>query len=211
LAAIGIDLREHDIRFEEDNWESPTLGAWGIGWQVLLDGLEITQFTYFQQSGGLDLDPISVELTYGLERICAFLQGVDSVYDLQWSDDKTYGDIRLAEEQQFSEYSFDRSDAKAIRAEFDLHEKQAKELLDGWGKAEGKERVRYPLLAAYDHCLKCSHLFNLMDARGVISTTERAALMARVRVAACRTADSYLEQVTGAQGTGSAPKQEVRP
>ena len=205
LAAIGIDLREHDIRFEEDNWESPTLGAWGIGWQVLLDGLEITQFTYFQQSGGLDLDPISVELTYGLERICAFLQGTDSVYDLRWSDDKTYGDIRLAEEQQFSEYSFARSDAKAIRTEFDLHEKQAKELLDGWGKAEGKQRVRYPLLAAYDHCLKCSHLFNLMDARGVISTTERAALMARVRAVACRTAVSYLEQLTGAPA-----KAEVR-
>jgi len=101
LAAIGIDLKEHDIRFEEDNWESPTLGAWGIGWQVLLDGLEITQFTYFQQSGGIDLDPISVELTYGLERICAFLQGVESVYDLRWSDDKSYGEIRLAEEQQF--------------------------------------------------------------------------------------------------------------
>jgi glycyl-tRNA synthetase alpha chain len=151
------------------------------------------------------LDPISVELTYGLERICAFLQGTDSVYDLRWSDAKTYGDIRLAEEQQFSEYSFGRSDAKAIRAEFDLHEKQAKELLDGWGKAEGKQRSRYPLLAAYDHCLKCSHLFNLMDARGVISTTERAALMARVRAVACRTAANYLEQLTGA-----AAKAEVR-
>ncbi len=206
LAAIGIDLREHDIRFEEDNWESPTLGAWGIGWQVLLDGLEITQFTYFQQSGGIDLDPISVELTYGLERICAFLQGVESVYDLRWSADKTYGDIRLIEEQQFSEYSFDRSDAKAIRSEFELHEKQAKELLDGWAAARGKDRVRYPLLAAYDHCLKCSHLFNLMDARGVISTTERAALMARVRSLACKTAAAYVSQTTGAE-----PKSEVRP
>jgi len=116
LGALGINLKEHDIRFEEDNWESPTLGAWGIGWQVLLDGLEITQFTYFQQSGGIDLDPISVELTYGLERVCAFLQGVESVYDLRWSADKSYGDIRLLEEQQFSEYSFDRSDAPAIRA-----------------------------------------------------------------------------------------------
>ena len=201
LAAIGLNLKEHDIRFEEDNWESPTLGAWGIGWQVLLDGLEITQFTYFQQSGGVDLDPISVELTYGLERICAFLQGVDSVYDLRWSDDKSYGDIRLPEEQQFSEYSFDRSDAKAIRSEFELNEKQAKELLDGWLKAQEKERVRYPLLAAYDHCLKCSHLFNLLDARGVISTTERAALMARVRAISCRTAQSYLEQISGAKGT----------
>jgi glycyl-tRNA synthetase alpha chain len=198
LGAIGIDLREHDIRFEEDNWESPTLGAWGIGWQVLLDGLEITQFTYFQQSGGIDLDPISVELTYGLERICAFLQGVESVYDLRWSEDKSYGDIRLMEEQQFSVYSFDRSDAVAIRSEFELHEKQAKELLEGFSEAKGDGRKRYPILPAYDHCLKCSHLFNLLDARGVISTTERAALMARVRGLACRTAAAYLEQIGGA-------------
>jgi glycyl-tRNA synthetase alpha chain len=205
LGSIGIELKEHDIRFEEDNWESPTLGAWGIGWQVLLDGLEITQFTYFQQSGGIDLDPVSVEITYGLERICAFLQNVDSVYDLRWSNDKTYGDIRLAEEQQLSEYSFNRSDASAIRSEFESHEKQAKELLEGFTMAEGKNRLRYPLLAAYDHCLKCSHLFNLMDARGVISTTERAALMARVRAIACRTAASYLEQIGGA-----TPRREVR-
>jgi glycyl-tRNA synthetase alpha chain len=205
LGAIGITLREHDIRFEEDNWESPTLGAWGIGWQVLLDGLEITQFTYFQQSGGIDLDPISVELTYGLERICAFLQGVASVYDLRWSRDKTYGEIRLAEEQQFSEYSFNRSDAKAIRAEFELHEKQAKELLDGYATTERNVRTRYPLLPAYDHCLKCSNLFNLLDARGVISTTERAALMARVRTVACRTAAAYLEQIGG-----PAVRREVR-
>ncbi len=197
LAAIGIELKEHDIRFEEDNWESPTLGAWGIGWQVLLDGLEITQFTYFQQSGGLDLDPISVELTYGLERICAFLQDVDSVYDMRWSADKTYGDIRLMEEQQFSAYSFDRSDASAIRAEFELHEKQAKELLEAFAFLEGKNNSRFPVLAAYDHCLKCSHLFNLLDARGVISTTERAALMGRVRTVACRTAAAYLQQIGG--------------
>ena len=201
LEAIGIRLREHDIRFEEDNWESPTLGAWGIGWQVLLDGLEITQFTYFQQSGGIDLDPISVELTYGLERICAFLQDVSSVYDLRWSADKTYGEIRLAEERQFSEYSFNRSDALAIRAEFEAHEKQARELLKGFGGTKGKERERYPLLAAYDHTLKCSHLFNLLDARGVISTTERAALMGRVRGIACQAAEAYLQQI-GAAGTG---------
>ena len=205
LRAIGIDLKVHDVRFEEDNWESPTLGAWGIGWQVLLDGLEITQFTYFQQSGGIDLDPVSVELTYGLERICAFLQGVESVYDIRWSADKTYGDIRLMEEQQFSECSFDRSDAAAIRAEFELHEKQAQELLQGYKVAEGPARLRFPLLAAYDHCLKCSHLFNLLDARGVISTTERAALMARVRTIACRTAANYLEQIGG-----PALRREVR-
>jgi glycyl-tRNA synthetase alpha chain len=140
-----------------------------------------------------------------LERICAFLQGVESVYDLRWSADKTYGDIRLMEEQQLSEYSFNRSDASAIRAEFELHEKQAKELLDGFKDSAGQNRVRYPLLAAYDHCLKCSHLFNLMDARGVISTTERAALMARVRTVACRTAAAYLEQLGG-----TAPRREVR-
>jgi glycyl-tRNA synthetase alpha chain len=211
LGAIGIDLRAHDIRFEEDNWESPTLGAWGIGWQVLLDGLEITQFTYFQQSGGIDLDPISVEITYGLERICQFLQDVPSIFDIRWSPDRTYGDVRLAEEQQLSEYSFARSDAKALRYEFELHEKEARELLDGWksrGETVGGSNIaikRYPILAAYDHCLKCSHLFNLMDARGVISVTERAALMQRVRTLACRTAAAYLEQQTGVE-----PKVGVR-
>ena len=198
LAAIGIELKEHDIRFEEDNWESPTLGAWGIGWQVLLDGLEITQFTYFQQSGGIDLDPVSVELTYGLERICAFLQDVESVYDLQWSEDKTYREIRLPEEQQLSEYSFNKIDPSELRAEFESHEKQAKQLLEGFEVAVGRNRERYPLLATYDHCLKCSHLFNLMDARGVISVTERAALMARVRTVSCQTAACYLDQIGGA-------------
>jgi glycyl-tRNA synthetase alpha chain len=205
LAAVGIELKEHDIRFEEDNWESPTLGAWGIGWQVLLDGLEITQFTYFQQSGGIDLDPISVEITYGLERICSFLQNVESLYDMRWSADKTYGDIRLMEEQQFSEYSFDRSDASALRAEFELHEKQAKELLETFETLDRKSYLKFPVLAAYDHCLKCSHLFNLMDARGVISTTERAALMGRVRVVACRTAAAFLQQIGG-----PALRREVR-
>jgi glycyl-tRNA synthetase alpha chain len=199
LENIGIDLREHDIRFEEDNWESPTLGAWGIGWQVLLDGLEITQFTYFQQSGGIDLDPVSVELTYGLERICAFLQGVDSLYDIRWSSDKTYGDIRLAEEQQLSDYSFDRSDAAATRAEFELHEREAKELLDIFDSLKSKQNLRFPILAAYDHCLKCSHIFNMMDARGAISTTERAALMARVRGLSCRAASAHLAQIGGPQ------------
>ncbi len=197
LAAIGIRLREHDIRFEEDNWESPTLGAWGIGWQVLLDGLEITQFTYFQQCGGLDLDPISVELTYGLERIAAFLQGVESVYDLRWSENVRYGQIRLAEEQQFSVYSFEEGDAKAIRQEFEIHEKEAKALLEGYEHAKGLARGRYPLLAAYDLCLKCSHLFNQLDARGAISTTERASLMGRVRTLACHVAAACVNQTAG--------------
>src|ERR1700686_4477379 len=142
LTAIGLNLSEHDVRFEEDNWEAPTLGAWGMGWQVLLDGFEITQFTSFQQSGGIDLDPVSVELTYGLERICAFLQGVESVYDLRWSADKPYGEVRLMEEQQFSVYSFDRSDAASIRSEFELHERQAKELLEDFSGAKGEDRKR---------------------------------------------------------------------
>jgi glycyl-tRNA synthetase alpha chain len=207
LEAIGIRLAEHDIRFEEDNWESPTLGAWGIGWQVLLDGLEITQFTYFQQCGGVDLDPISVELTYGLERIASFLQGVESVYDLRWSEDRSYGEIRLREEQQLSVYSFERSDAQAIRSEFEIHEKEAKGLLDGFERTKGPARERYPLVAAYDLCLKCSHLFNQLDARGVISTTERAALMARVRTLACRTAEYFVQQRNGEE---SIPAAEVR-
>ncbi|HXM16472.1 MAG TPA: glycine--tRNA ligase subunit alpha, partial [Candidatus Eremiobacteraceae bacterium] len=142
-------------------------------------------------------DPVSVELTYGLERICKVLQNVESVYDLRWSADKSYGDIRLAEEQQLSEYSFDRSDATAIRQEFELHEKEAKELLEAFKLVEGKALLRFPILAAYDHCLKCSHLFNMLDARGVISTTERAALMGRVRSISCRTAAAYLQQIGG--------------
>ncbi len=174
---------------------------------MLLDGLEITQFTYFQQCGGIDLDPISVELTYGLERIAAFLQGVESVFDLRWSQDKRYGEIRLAEEQQLSTYSFDLSDAKAIRAELELYEKEAKNLLEGFSQAKGADRERYPLLGAYDLCLKCSHLFNQLDARGVISTTERAALMARVRSLACKTAAAWVEQ---REGQSLAQDSEVR-
>jgi len=162
LGAIGINLKEHDIRFEEDNWESPTLGAWGIGWQVSARRSGDHPVHLLSTKRRHRPRSISVELTYGLERICAFLQGVESVYDLRGPLTRPYGDIRLMEEQQFPEYSFDRSDAVSIRSEFELHEKQAKELLDGFRGVEGKDRVRYPLLAAYDHCLKCSHLFNLM-------------------------------------------------
>jgi glycyl-tRNA synthetase alpha chain len=205
LVAIGIDLRIHDVRFEEDNWEAPTLGAWGMGWQVLLDGLEITQFTYFQQSGGIDLDPVSVEITYGLERIAAFLQNVDSVYELRWSDDRSYGEVRLREEEQLSAYSFDVADIAATRQIFDLTEKEAQRLLGSY-PADGEVAVkrRFPLLAAYELCLKCSHLFNVLDARGAISTTERAAMIARIRKLSCKTAELYLDQ------TGSAaPLQEI--
>jgi glycyl-tRNA synthetase alpha chain len=196
LAAIGLRLADHDIRFEEDNWESPTLGAWGIGWQVLLDGLEITQFTYFQQSGGIDLDPVSVELTYGLDRICAYLQGVDSVYDVRWSGETSYGDVRLLEEQQFSSYNFEYADPTITRHLFDLHEKEARNILASFESRKGPSDVRFPLLGAYDHCLKCSHLFNLLDSRGVISTTERAQLIGRVRQIACRVAADFLTQHT---------------
>jgi glycyl-tRNA synthetase alpha chain len=203
LSAIGLRLADHDVRFEEDNWESPTLGAWGMGWQVLLDGLEITQFTYFQQSGGLDLDPVSVELTYGLDRICAYLQGVDSVYDVRWSADRTYGQVRLLEEQEFSAYNFEYADPVITRTLLELHEKEAKQLLDRYRKVEEKAKNRFPLLAAYDHCLKCSHLFNLLDSRGVISTTERAQLIGRVRQIACRVAADYLGQQTGAATSGA--------
>jgi glycyl-tRNA synthetase alpha chain len=197
LAAVGINLKEHDIRFEEDNWESPTLGAWGIGWQVLLDGQEITQFTYFQQSGGQNLDPISVELTYGLDRIASYLQGVDNVFDVRWSPTVTYRQVRLAEEQQFSAYSFDYADAASIRKQFDLNEAEAKRLLDAWPKAAGVNVERFPVLAAYDLTLRCSHLFNLLDARGAISVTERAAMIGRVRKLAVRVAELWLKQRAG--------------
>ena len=204
LRSMGINLAQHDIRFEEDNWESPTLGAWGIGWQVLLDGLEVTQFTYFQQCGGVDLDPVSVELTYGLERIAAFLQGVDNVFDLRWSADRSYGQVRLAEEQQFSVYSFERADPATTRRLFELHEKEAARLLDCYRGLDAEGKKRFPLLAAYDLCLRCSHLFNILDSRGVISTTERAALIGRVRQLACRVAEYYLDQSSSAAAKGEA-------
>ncbi|MFQ5927019.1 MAG: glycine--tRNA ligase subunit alpha [Terriglobia bacterium] len=195
LEALGINLREHDLRFEEDNWEAPTLGAWGIGWQVVLDGLEITQFTYFQQCGGFDLDPVSVELTYGLERIAAFLQAHGNVFEVAWTQGVTYGDIRLGEERQFSAYSFDWADVETCRRLFELQEREAQRLLDAFPQQTNSlAKTRAPVLAAYDLCLKCSHLFNLLDSRGAISTTERAALLARVRSLACRTARLYLEQ-----------------
>ncbi|HTR46764.1 MAG TPA: glycine--tRNA ligase subunit alpha [Verrucomicrobiae bacterium] len=204
LAAVGINLKEHDVRFEEDNWESPTLGAWGIGWQVLLDGLEITQFTYFQQCGGIDLDPISVELTYGLDRIAAYLQGVDNVFDVRWSKSMTYGQVRLAEEQQFSAYSFDYADTVSTRKQFDLAEAEAARLLVEYDRMKGEGKKRFPLLEAYDFCLKCSHFFNVLDARGAISVTERAAMIARVRKLATHVARAWLDQRAGAAAAAMA-------
>jgi len=204
LEAIGIDLRRHDIKFEEDNWESPTLGAWGIGWQVMLDGLEITQFTYFQQCGGLDLDPISSEITYGLERIAAFLQDVDSIYDIVWARDPetgaavTYGDVRLTEELQFSVYNFETADIQKLWAHLDAYESECQLLLAGWhGLTDGAaatQAARYPLLPAFDLCLKCSHIFNLLDARGAISVTERVGVIARIRTLAVGVAKAYAAQ-----------------
>jgi glycyl-tRNA synthetase alpha chain len=193
LQAVGIDLRHHDIRFEEDNWEAPTLGAWGIGWQVMLDGLEITQFTYFQQSGGVDLEPISVELTYGLERIAAFLQNVGNVYEVRWNDNVTYGDLRRAEELELSVYDFEAASAESCRASFELYEQEASRLLASYPNlADETARRRFPLCKAYDLCLKCSHLFNILDARGAISVTERVALIARVRKLATEVARIYV-------------------
>ncbi len=195
LEAIGIDLRRHDVKLEEDNWESPTLGAWGIGWQVMLDGLEITQFTYFQQCGGVDLEVVPAELTYGLERIVAFLQNVDSVFDIKWNDTWTYQQVRFEDEQQYSVYNFEKADVDFLWKEFDLHESQSQRLLDEFaGLEDGPQKKRFPLLAAYDHVLKCSNLFNTLDARGAISVTERVAVIQRVRTLAVALAQAWMEQ-----------------
>ena len=217
LGAMGIDLRQHDIKFEEDNWESPTLGAWGIGWQVMLDGLEITQFTYFQQCGGVDLDPISVELTYGLERISAFLQDVDSIYDIVWARDPQaghvtkYGDVRLADELQMSVYNFEMADVASAWKHFALCETEGKALLEQYSELSRKqapaaEKKRFPLLGAYELCLKCSHLFNILDARAAISVTERVGVSARVRALAVGIAKAWVDQQTQAETT--APEEE---
>lgn len=197
LTSLGIELRDHDVRFDEDNWESPTLGAWGVGWQVLLDGLEITQFTYFQQCGGLDLEPISVELTYGLERIAAFLQNVDNVFDVAWNREKKYGDLRLQEELELSVYDFEAADPEICREMFDLDEREAGRLLAGYaGLSDADARRRFPLRKAFELCLKCSHLFNILDARGAVSVTERVALIGRVRRLACQVAAIDYERKT---------------
>jgi glycyl-tRNA synthetase alpha chain len=229
LTAIGIDLRQHDIKFEEDNWEAPTLSAWGVGWQVMLDGQEITQFTYFQQCGGVDLFPICAELTYGLERIGQFLQDVDSIYDIVWARDPEtgavvkYGDVRLADELQFSVYNFEEADVEKAWKHFDLYEAECKGLVEKYaalvrdqsprpldklgagsvspkngetrtGHPDPRERKRFPLLGAYDLCLKCSHLFNILDARGAISVTERVGVIARVRALAVGIAKAWVDQ-----------------
>ena len=192
LEAIGIDLRKHDIKFEEDNWESPTLGAWGIGWQVMLDGLEITQFTYFQQCGGIDLDLVPAELTYGLERLTAFLQVKDSVYDIDWAPGFRYADVRFQDELQFSVYNFEMADVATLWKLFELHEGEAARLIDAYPKAADKRR--FPLLPAYDQVLKCSNLFNTLDSRGAISVTERVGVIQRVRRLAVGVAHAWVDQ-----------------
>lgn len=183
LEALGIVPREHDIRFVEDDWESPTLGAWGLGWEVWLNGMEITQFTYFQQVGGIDLDPVSVELTYGLERICMYLQEVESVFDLAWNQELTYGDIHLQGEREHSRYNFELSNAEMLLGHFNNFEQECMKL------CENKQ-----VMPAYDYCLKCSHTFNLLEARGALSITERTGYIGRVRNLASRVAALYQEQ-----------------
>ena len=183
LEALGIDQKKHDIRFVEDDWESPTLGAWGLGWEVWLNGMEVSQFTYFQQVGGIDLSPVTVELTYGLERITMYLQGVDSVYDIRWNENVTYGDIYHQNEVEQSRYNCDCSDQAMLFQHFDDHEKECRALLE--------QGLPWP---AYDQCMKCSHTFNLLDARGAISITERAAYIGRVRALASGVARLYAAQ-----------------
>ena len=183
LKILGIDPLAHDIRFVEDDWESPTLGAWGLGWEVWLDGMEITQFTYFQQVGGFDLKPISGEITYGLERIAMYLQGVDNVFDLQWNDKVKYGQIHHQSEVEWSRYNFEEADVEMLQKLFDMFEAEGQRLAE-----------KNMVLPLYDCCLKCSHTFNMLDARGAISVTERTSYIGRVRNLAKLSAENYLKQ-----------------
>lgn len=183
LKSLGIDPLEHDIRFVEDDWESPTLGASGLGWEVWLDGMEITQFTYFQQAGSIRLDPISVEITYGLERIAMYMQEKEDVYDLMWNDHVTYGNVHKKGEWELSVYNFEMADVDMLLKVFHMYEEE--------GKRVGKEGL---VLPAYDYCLKCSHTFNILDARGAISVTERTLYIDRIRNLARLTAKNYLAQ-----------------
>jgi glycyl-tRNA synthetase alpha chain len=183
LKSFGIDPLEHDIRFVEDDWESPTLGAWGLGWEVWLDGMEITQFTYFQQVGGIDLHPISVEITYGIERIAMYLQKIDNVYDLEWGHGIKYGDVHHKSEVEFSTYQFEEADTDMLRKLFDMYETESI-------KTAEKDLV----LPTYDYCLKCSHVFNILDARGAISVNERTSYIGKVRNLARLSAEGYCRQ-----------------
>ncbi len=183
LSSFGIRMEEHDIRFVQDDWESPTLGAWGLGWEVRLDGMEITQFTYFQEIGGIALNPVSVEITYGLERVAMYLQQVDNVYDLAWNDSVKYGEVHHEGEVQFSRFNFEEASIEPLKQAFQRAEEESRALI-----AKGL------ILPAYDYCIKSSHLFNLLDARGAISVTERTSYIARVRGLARLCAEGYLKQ-----------------
>lgn len=182
LRAIGIEPAKHDVRFVEDNWESPTLGAWGTGWEVWAEGMEITQFTYFQECGGFPCKPVSCEITYGLERLAMFIQKVNSVYDIKWNDTVKYGDIYLRPEQEHSRYNFEAANVEALELMFGIYEKEAREMIS-----------RALVLPAYDYVLKCSHAFNILDARGAISVTERMAYILRIRKLARACARLYVE------------------
>lgn len=193
LRAVGIEPRFHDVRLVEDDWESPTLGAWGLGWEVWLDGMEVTQFTYFQQVGGFDLRPVPAEITYGIERLAMYIQGVDSVYDIVWSvapDGQvfTYGDVFLESERQYSKYNFELADTKLLYRLFDSFESECLRLLEGG-----------VVLPAYDFVLKCSHTFNLLDARGAIAVTERVSFIQRVRALAKACCEAYVAHITEAE------------
>jgi glycyl-tRNA synthetase alpha chain len=192
LAAVGIDLAGHDVRLVEDDWEGPTLGAWGLGWEVWIDGMEVTQYTYFQQLGGLDIDLIPAEMTYGTERLAMFLQGKRTAFELEWAPGVTYGDVYRENEREWSIYNFEEAPVDVLTARFDEHEREARRLVD-----------RGLPLPAYDQVLKCSHTFNLLDARGAVSTTQRAAYIARVRDLARAVAQLYL--ASGAEGTSERP------
>ncbi len=181
LEAIGVEIAKHDVRFVEDDWESPTLGAWGLGWEVWLDGMEISQFTYFQQVAGIDCFPVSVELTYGLERLAMYIQDVDDYRQLRWNDTTPYGELYFSREQEFSEYNFNVADTALLFRLFGDYEKECRQLLE--------HKLVFP---AYDHLLRCSHTFNLLDARGVISVTERAAYIGKIRNLAKETGSAYL-------------------
>ena len=191
LRAIGIDVEQHDVRFVEDDWESPTLGAWGLGWEVWIDGMEVTQFTYFQQVGGFECDPVPSEITYGLERLTMYIQGVDSVYDIVWSRGEdgtvfTYGDVFLENEREFSAYNFEVADVPMMRQKFDDYERECHSCLE----------AKLPL-PAYDCVMKCSHAFNILDARGALSAVERANYILRVRAVAKACCEAYLAEVAG--------------
>jgi glycyl-tRNA synthetase alpha chain len=183
LRQLGIQPEEHDVRFVEDNWEDAAVGAWGVGWEVWLDGMEVTQFTYFQQCGGIDCAPVSVEITYGLERLTMYLQGVDSIFDIRWNDQLTYGDVYLQSEIECSTYNFEASDPEVLFTLFKLYEQEAIRLME-----------RELVLPAFDQVLKCSHTFNLLDARGVIAVTERTRYILRIRTMARQVAQLYLQQ-----------------